>query len=246
MEPYETFFHAMGGRVGVIDTAVKTAGVGYVSRRLVKALEDISVRYDFTVRNANNNIIQFAYGDDNMDPTSIEKQKLIFIEYNNKKMLEEFYYDISKKDNIVFEVLEESIVTEFLKQNKNENIIKDEYEYLLKNRDIVRNKYFKNMKTLDLTFSSPINLFRIINNIKDKFKISISQKSDLDPSYIIKSTDNLINSFMKYIREKDSMILLKLLIKSLLSTKKCIYEYRFTKIIFNHTLKLLKIKYINH
>ena len=242
MEPYETFFHAMGGRVGVIDTAVKTAGVGYVSRRLVKALEDISVKYDFTVRNANNNIIQFAYGDDNMDPTSIEKQKLIFIEYNNKKMLEEIYYDINKKDNIVFEVLEENIVKEFLKQNKNGNIIKDEYEYLLKNRDIVRNKYFKNMKTLDLTFSSPINLFRIINNIKDKFKISISQKSDLNPIYIIKSIDNLINSFMKYIREKDSMILLKLLIKSLLSTKKCIYEYRFTKIIFNHTLEIIKDK----
>ena len=47
-----------------------------------------------------------------MDPTSIEKQ-INFIEYNNKKMLEEFYYDISKKDNIVFEVLEESIVKNF-------------------------------------------------------------------------------------------------------------------------------------
>ena len=242
MEPYETFFHAMGGRVGVIDTAVKTAGVGYVSRRLVKALEDVSIKYDFTVRNANNNIIQFAYGDDNMDATSIEKQKLIFIEYNNKKMLEEFYYNINDKNNDVFEVLEENTLKEFLKKNKDTELIKNEYEFLLENRDIVRNKYFKKMKTFDLTFSSPINLFRIINNIKDKFKISISQKSDLSPIYIIESIDNLINSFMKYIREKDSMILLKLLIKSLLSTKKCIYEYRFTKIIFNHTLEIIKDK----
>lgn len=36
LTPQEFFFHAMGGREGCIDTAVKTANVGYIQRRLVK------------------------------------------------------------------------------------------------------------------------------------------------------------------------------------------------------------------
>lgn len=42
----------MGGRIGLIDTAVKTAETGYTQRRLVKAMEDLMVRYDGTVRNS--------------------------------------------------------------------------------------------------------------------------------------------------------------------------------------------------
>ena len=37
----ELFFHAMGGRVGLIDTAVKTSQTGYIQRRLIKGLEDL-------------------------------------------------------------------------------------------------------------------------------------------------------------------------------------------------------------
>ena len=45
LTPQEFFFHAMGGREGLIDTAVKTANSGYIQRRLVKALEDLSISY---------------------------------------------------------------------------------------------------------------------------------------------------------------------------------------------------------
>lgn len=50
LTPSEFYFHAMGGREGLIDTAVKTADTGYISRRLMKALEDVMVKYDGTVR----------------------------------------------------------------------------------------------------------------------------------------------------------------------------------------------------
>ena len=52
LTPTEFFFHMMGGRIGLIDTAVKTAETGYTQRRLVKAMEDLMVRYDGTVRNS--------------------------------------------------------------------------------------------------------------------------------------------------------------------------------------------------
>ena len=39
----------MGGRVGLIDTAVKTSQTGYIQRRLIKAQEDGKVMYDMTL-----------------------------------------------------------------------------------------------------------------------------------------------------------------------------------------------------
>ncbi|ELR16951.1 DNAdirected RNA polymerase subunit A [Acanthamoeba castellanii str. Neff] len=68
----EFFFHTMGGREGLVDTAVKTAETGYMQRRLMKALEDLAVQYDDTVRNCSGGIVQFVYGDDGLDPTGME------------------------------------------------------------------------------------------------------------------------------------------------------------------------------
>lgn len=68
----EFFFHAMGGREGLTDTAVKTAETGYMQRRLMKSLEDLCVHYDMTVRNSMKDIIQIPYGGDGLDPTYME------------------------------------------------------------------------------------------------------------------------------------------------------------------------------
>eukprot|EP01119_Soliformovum_irregulare_P009594 TRINITY_DN2305_c0_g1_i1.p1 TRINITY_DN2305_c0_g1~~TRINITY_DN2305_c0_g1_i1.p1 ORF type:complete len:1461 (+),score=465.40 TRINITY_DN2305_c0_g1_i1:140-4384(+) len=72
LTPSEFFFHTMGGREGLVDTAVKTAETGYMQRRLMKALEDLSVHYDDTVRNARGGVVQFTYGDDGLDPAAME------------------------------------------------------------------------------------------------------------------------------------------------------------------------------
>jgi DNA-directed RNA polymerase III subunit RPC1 len=72
LTPTEFLFHAMSGREGLVDTAVKTAETGYMSRRLMKSLEDLSSQYDNTVRNSSAGIVQFQYGDDNLDPVDME------------------------------------------------------------------------------------------------------------------------------------------------------------------------------
>jgi DNA-directed RNA polymerase III subunit RPC1 len=72
LTPTEFLFHAISGREGLVDTAVKTAETGYMSRRLMKSLEDLSSRYDHTVRNSSSNIVQFQYGDDKLDPVDME------------------------------------------------------------------------------------------------------------------------------------------------------------------------------
>ena len=68
LRPQEFYFHCMAGRDGLVDTTVKTARSGYLQRCLVKNLEALHVNYDGTVRGAGNDIVQFSYGDDGLDP----------------------------------------------------------------------------------------------------------------------------------------------------------------------------------
>ena len=68
LKPEEFFYHAMGGREGLVDTAVRTSTSGYMQRRLVNALQDMVVENDGTVRNSDKNVIQFRFGDDGIDP----------------------------------------------------------------------------------------------------------------------------------------------------------------------------------
>ncbi len=68
LSPTEFFFHAIGGREGLVDTAVRTSQSGYLQRRMINALQDLKVAYDGTVRTTGGRIIQFRYGEDGTDP----------------------------------------------------------------------------------------------------------------------------------------------------------------------------------
>lgn len=70
LNPREYWFHSITGREGIISTSMRTSTSGYVQRRMVKVAEDVQVKYDNTVRNSANSIIQFAYGDTGIDPAS--------------------------------------------------------------------------------------------------------------------------------------------------------------------------------
>ncbi|MCX9013319.1 MAG: DNA-directed RNA polymerase subunit A' [Candidatus Methanoperedens sp.] len=75
LSPTEYFFHAIGGREGLVDTAVRTSQSGYLQRRLVNAMQDLEVQYDGTVRDTRKMIIQFKYGEDGIDPMNSDFSK---------------------------------------------------------------------------------------------------------------------------------------------------------------------------
>ena len=75
----------------VFNRKVRGSTTGYVQRRMVKALEDVVVKYDGTVRDGYNNIIQFLYGEDGIDATHIETQKFDILDLNR--------HDFQKKYN---------------------------------------------------------------------------------------------------------------------------------------------------
>jgi len=72
LNPGDFFFHAITGRDALMDLALRTPKSGYLYRRLSNALQDLRVEYDGTVRDANGRIVQFSYGDDQVDVSKSE------------------------------------------------------------------------------------------------------------------------------------------------------------------------------
>lgn len=68
LDPIEFFFHAMGGREGLVDTAIRTAQSGYMQRRLVNALQDLQVKPSGLVTDNQGMVIQLMFGEDGVDP----------------------------------------------------------------------------------------------------------------------------------------------------------------------------------
>jgi DNA-directed RNA polymerase II subunit RPB1 len=86
MEPDEYFYHMMGGREGLVATAVKTAETGYKYRSMTKGMETNKTEWDLTVRNAQNHIIEFVAGGDAMDPTRVERVGLPPVAMGNARL----------------------------------------------------------------------------------------------------------------------------------------------------------------
>jgi len=71
LTPREFFFHAMGGREGLVDTAVRTSKSGYLQRRLINALSELEAQYDGTVRDTSGTVVQFEFGEDGTSPVEV-------------------------------------------------------------------------------------------------------------------------------------------------------------------------------
>lgn len=93
IRPQEYYFHAMAGREGLIDTAVKTSRSGYLQRCLIKGMEGLKAEYDTSVRDtADGSLVQFLYGEDGLD---ITKQKHL----RDFSFLAQNYYSILSQVN---------------------------------------------------------------------------------------------------------------------------------------------------
>lgn len=93
VKPQEYYFHAMAGREGLIDTAVKTSRSGYLQRCLIKGMEGLKSEYDSSVRDSDGGMVQFLYGEDGLEVT---KQKHL----TDFKFLAENYLSLVAQLNI--------------------------------------------------------------------------------------------------------------------------------------------------
>ncbi len=227
--PQEYFFHAMGGREGLIDTAVKTSETGYVQRKLIKAMEDVKVNYDYSVRNSSGIIIQFIYGDDGMDACFVESQPLVVTKLNTEDMCKKFLFEKSFDWSTI---LEDDIIKILKKTKKYNKILEKNF------MDILDHKYyllelFKN--TIESNIFYPVHLKRIITNIVG---LNNKNKSDISPIEIIERNEDLKNKL--YIREefKNNKII-HILIDIHLSPKILINDFRIIRTQYDELLETI-------
>ncbi len=105
LSPIEFFFHSMGGREGLVDTAVRTQQSGYMQRRLINALEHIRVEYDQTVRDSRGDIIQFRYGEDGVDTAKSDHGKAV----NTERLVERVELTMEKGEKASKQYVEKKI-----------------------------------------------------------------------------------------------------------------------------------------
>ena len=200
LDPDELFFHAMGGRTGLIDTAVKTSQTGYIQRRLIKGLEDLKVEYDMTVRNNMGKIVQFSYGDDGIDSIKIENQACPLINMSNEDIY--LHYHIIDKNNkedikLLNMIFPKKIMTQIKKEDK---LYKNVYSKIIDNNITIRNKIVTivNKNSDKNSIHIPVGFHYIINNIQKRFNFNDNSTVDISPMecyQMIKKAYDSLNSY---------------------------------------------------
>ncbi|KAI4986177.1 hypothetical protein ZWY2020_018807 [Hordeum vulgare] len=233
LTPEEFFFHAMGGREGLIDTAVKTSETGYIQRRLVKAMEDIMVKYDGTVRNSLGDVIQFLYGEDGMDAVWIEPQKLDSLGMKKAEFDNVFRYELDDENwRPTYMSPEEA---DDLKSNRDiTTVFEVEFQKLEADRLQLGTEI---VTTGDITWPMPVNLKRLIWNAQKTFKIDLRRSSDMHPLEIVEAMDKLQERLkvvpgddaMSVEAQKNATLLFNILLRSTFASKRVLKEYRLTR-----------------
>ena len=77
LNPTEYFFHSMSGRDSLVDKGINTAKSGYMQRRLINALLDVSLKEDLSARDSAGTIVQFMYGEDGVNPLKCRDEKAV-------------------------------------------------------------------------------------------------------------------------------------------------------------------------
>ena len=214
--PAEFFYHAQAGREGLIDTAVKTSDTGYIQRRLMKTMEDQHIEYDGTVRNVNNSIIQFNYGDDGVDTVSVENQPCNLMLMTAENIYSE--YSLTPDE-----------VNKFLKDSVSE--VPDMVQEILGDREMLFKSVFRNRKSE--TLQAPVHLKRLL----EKYSNPYSTKTDLTPQNVVSGLNRLIKEF-------PTNRVFHCLLRFYLAPKKAIVTHRLSQALFDELMRDIRFRYI--
>ena len=182
----------MGGREGLIDTAVKTSETGYLQRKLVKSMEDLRVGYDLSVRNNSDCIVQFKYGEDGMDACSVEDQSLIIIDMDTEQICKAFMFE---KDTNWKKLLSDDVYKKFNTSDMDE--LEESFYNILENKIYIYKHVFKNNKvTNNVRF--PVHIARITTNTckLENDKSDISPIDILNGNYILKENIDILDNII--------------------------------------------------
>ncbi|CAM6128982.1 unnamed protein product [Calypogeia fissa] len=248
LTPQEFFFHAMGGREGLIDTAVKTSETGYIQRRLVKAMEDVMCKYDGTVRNSLGDVIQFLYGEDGMDSVWIESQKVDSLKMRKKDFNNKYKFEIDTEDwNPDYMTTDAADDLKTIQEFR--NVFDAEVQKLEADR---RQMGTEICPTGDPNCFLPVNLKRLIWNAQKIFKVDTRKPSDMHPMEIVEAVDKL-QERLKVVpgddgismeAQKNATLFFNCLLRSTLASKRVLKEWRLTKEAFDWVIGEIETRFL--
>jgi DNA-directed RNA polymerase II subunit RPB1 len=210
-----------------------------MQRKLIKSFEDIMIKYDGTVRNANNSIVQFVYGDSGADTITQFEYEINMLEMNNEQLEKVHKFTEQELKNFDFSSVENNKLFENMKNMRN---------HILKCVRKAKLDYIAKIKA----FMIPVNLSRIIDVVKTKK----SEKTTLTPKYILEKLEKLLtndetplmcmnkkekenkNSF-KYRDEQVNKTIFKTALYDALSPKKVLLDYVLDKDTFDETIDII-------
>jgi len=222
LSAHEMFFHAMAGRIGLIDTAVKTSQTGYAQRRIVKSMEDILVTYDGTVRNHMGKIVQFRYGEDGFDSCKVENQTIPLVSMS----VEDIYmrYDLLQ-DNSTKDIFTKETKTRMGKQKAELREKCQKYiERMITMREELVDKIFlgKNDNQVRL----PVSFTNIIANVQGQLELNANMTVDITPLETFKMAEEYYEKMSIYMPENE---LFRILYDYYVSPKELLLYKRFSK-----------------
>ncbi|XP_054267900.1 DNA-directed RNA polymerase II subunit RPB1-like [Macrosteles quadrilineatus] len=231
LTPSEFFFHAMGGREGLIDTAVKTAETGYIQRRLIKAMESVMVHYDGTVRNSVGQLIQLRYGEDGLCGETVEFQKIASVDLSNSKFENMFKFDASN-ERYLRKIFTEDVLRDLLGSGEVISELEKEWEQLCRDREALRQIFPSGESKVVL----PCNLKRMIWNVQKIFHINKRAPTDLSPLRVIQGVKDLLQKCIIVAGEdqlskqanENATLLFQCLVRSTLCTKLVSEKFRLS------------------
>lgn len=256
LKPTELYFHAMGGREGLIDTAVKTAETGYIQRRLVKAMEDLCVQYDGTVRNSVGEIIQFLYGEDGMSGERIESQTINSLLLSDAEFQERFYLDTRSFEDLVRSLGSTEIAERVMNKPEDLYVLEQEYSQLKSDRETLRTLVpgpDGGPRSGDPSVKLPVNMFRTLRNANKKFRDAGRQKGELNPVDVRRKVENLLDNLKSAVvpgkgsipreAQENATMLFCILVRSTLASKRVISEYKLTQEAFDWVLGEIETRF---
>jgi DNA-directed RNA polymerase II subunit RPB1 len=243
LSPQEVFFHAMGGRIGLIDTAVKTSTTGYIQRRLIKGMEDLMVNYDMTVRSNKGKVVQFSYGDDSIDTIKVENQEIPIVEMTIQDIYAHF--NVPEDNNGKSKALSGMFVKSALtRQKRQEDKINEKCKqytnYMIENRDkIVKNIFnFKSDKVVRL----PVAFMHIIQNVMGQQNVNPNSLVDITMLEAFELIEETFDSLLK-IHYAPPTELFKVMYFYYLSPKDLLLNKRFNKKALDILLQTIVLDY---
>jgi DNA-directed RNA polymerase II subunit RPB1 len=242
LTPQELFFHAMGGRIGLIDTAVKTSTTGYIQRRLIKGMEDLMVTYDMTVRNNKNKVIQFSYGDDSFDTVKVENQDIPIVSMSIQDIYSHFNTPADVlKGKVLSAMFVKNALTRYRKQIDEYNEkMKSLTEYMINSRDDIIKYIFKNKD--DRIVRVPVAFDYIIQNIIGQQGLNSNSLVDITPLEAYEMINNTFDR-LRLLEYVGPNYLFKTLYYYYLSPKDLLLVKRFNKKALELLLETIVLNY---